>query len=114
MLNPLLSDLSSDIRTSLRALGRVPVLTAVIVLTVGIGIGASTAIFAAVDAALLRPLPYADPGRLVWIYTDAPPFKFRFSAVDFLALEAQQTQFGGIAAYTSRAMASTAGRRPSC
>jgi predicted permease len=103
------NDLTHEVRTALRALGRVPVLTAIIVLTVGIGIGASTAIFAAVDAALLRPLPYADSGRLFWIYTDAPPFRWRFSAVDFLALEAQQTHFESIAAYTERSMAFTTG-----
>ena len=33
----------------------------------------------------VRPLPYADPGRLVRIYTDAPPFRFRFSVADYLA-----------------------------
>ena len=42
-------------------------------LTVGLGIGATTVIFARCHAALLRPLPYADPGRLVRIYTDTPP-----------------------------------------
>ena len=103
------NDLAHEVRTALRALARVPVLTAVIVLTVGIGIGASTAIFAAVDAALLRPLPYTDPDRLVWIYTDAPPFRWRFSVVDYLALEAQQTHFESVAAYTERSMAFTTG-----
>jgi hypothetical protein len=101
------NDLAHEVRTALRALARVPVLTAVIVLTVGIGLGASTAIFAAVDAALLRPLPYADPGRLVWIYTDAPPFRWRFSVVDYLALDAQQTHFESTAAYTERSMVFT-------
>jgi predicted permease len=100
-----LEDLVQDVRICLRALGRAPMLTATIVATVGLGIGATTAIFGAVHAALLRPLPYREPGRLVRIYTDAPPYKFRFSVADYQALEAQQTRFERTAAYTERAMA---------
>jgi predicted permease len=100
-----LVDLLNDVRVSLRGLRRAPVMAVTIVAAVGLGIGATTAIFAAVHAALLRPLPYADPGRLVRIFTDAPPNRFRLSAVDYLALEAQQTQFARIAAYTDRTMA---------
>lgn len=59
-----------DVRISLRGLLRAPVMTAAIVLTVGLGIGATTVIFGAIDAALLRPLPYAQPDSLVRIYTD--------------------------------------------
>src|SRR6188768_2135043 len=88
-----LQDLGQDISISLRSLARAPILTLTIVLTVGLGIGATTVIFAAIEAAFLRPLPYAHPERLVWIYTDTPPFQFRLSAVDYLALEAQRTRF---------------------
>jgi hypothetical protein len=109
MRMPSPADLLQEARTSLRVLLRAPMLTAAIVLTVGVGVGATTAIFAAVDAALLRPLPYAAPDRLVWIYTDTPPFRFRLSAVDYLALEAQQTQFESVSAYTERSMAFTSG-----
>ena len=80
-------------------------MTLTIVITVGLGIGATTVIFSAIDAALLRPLPYADPDRLVRIYLDAPPNKFRFSVADYLALQTQQTRFEQIAGYTGRAMA---------
>jgi putative ABC transport system permease protein len=99
-----LTDLGQDIRVSLRALLRSPALAATILLTVGVGIGATTVIYAAVDAALLRPLPYKEPERLKWIYTDAPPFMFRFSLVDYQALEQQQTQFERVAAFTDRSM----------
>jgi putative ABC transport system permease protein len=98
-------DLVQDVRISLRSLARVPVLTLTVLITVGVGIGATTAMFSAINAALLRPLPYADPDRLVWIYTDAPPFEFRFSVADYLALEAQQTHFERIAGFTNRTMA---------
>ena len=69
-----------------------PVLTFHDPSTVGFGIGATTAIFSAVHAVLLKPLPYANPDRLVRIYTDTPPFKFRFSIADYLAFRDQQTQ----------------------
>ena len=102
-------DFMQDLRIGFRSLMRVPVLSLTIIVTVGLGIGATAAIFSAIDAALLRPLPYASPDALVRIYTDTPPFKFRFSVVDYLALEEQQTQFAQIAAYTDRAMTFSTG-----
>jgi hypothetical protein len=66
-------DFWRDCRYALRSLGRLPVLSATIVLTVGIGLGATTAMLAVVKAVLLDPLPYADSGSLVWIYKDARP-----------------------------------------
>jgi putative ABC transport system permease protein len=105
----IVQDLAQDVRISFRSLLRAPMLTATIVATVGLGIGATTVIFSAINAALLRPLPYAEPGRLVRIYTDAPPFQWRFSLVDFRALQEQQTHFERVAAYTDRAFSYTNG-----
>lgn len=99
-----LRDIMQDVRVSLRGLGRARVLSLTIVATVGLGLGATTAIFAAVHAAFFRPLPYRDPTTLVRIYTDAPPFKYRFSVADYLALRAQQTHFQEVATYTDRSM----------
>ncbi len=93
-----------DLRIGIRSLLRVPLLTLTIVATVGVGIGATAAIFSAIDAAMLRPLPYAHPDRLVRIYTDTPPFKFRFSAADYLAFTEQQTRFERHATYTDRSV----------
>jgi len=104
-----LEDFLGDVRISLRALLKVPILTLTIVATVGLGIGATTVIFSAVNAALLRPLPYAEPDRLVRIYTDAPPNRFQFSVADYLALDAQQTRFEKIAGYANREMTFTDG-----
>jgi putative ABC transport system permease protein len=88
-----------DLQHSVRSLARTPMLTATIVLTVGLGIGATTAIFSVINAVLLRPLPYPDPGQLVRIYTDSPPNRWPFSVADYRALDEQQTSFSQIAGY---------------
>jgi putative ABC transport system permease protein len=93
-----------DLRHSIRSLGRTPVLTMTIVLTVGLGIGATTAIFSVINTVLLRPLPYPDPGRLVRIYTDSPPNRWPFSVADYRALDEQQTSFSQIAGYRNTTM----------
>jgi predicted permease len=77
-----------------------PGLTSAIVLTVGVGIGGCTLVFAVVDTLFIRPLPYPDPDRLVWIYTDAPPNRWPFSVVDLQALQEQQSSFEELAAFT--------------
>lgn len=64
-----LEGLGSDIRDGLRSLIARPSLTIVVVLTLGLGIGANTAIFSAVNALLLRPLPFPEADRLVRITT---------------------------------------------
>ena len=105
----LFQDFMQDLRIGIRSLLRAPVLTLTIIVTVGLGLGATAAIFSAVSAALLRPLPYAAPQDLVRIYTDAPPFKFRFSAADYLAFTEQQRRFERHATYTDRALSFTNG-----
>ncbi len=62
-----------DVAYSLRSLARTPALTATIVLTVGVGLGATSAMIGVVRAVLVNPLPYAAPDNLFWIYTDSPP-----------------------------------------
>ena len=59
-----------DLSFAVRTLRRSPVFTLAAVLTIALGIGASTAIFSVTNAVLLRPLPYKDPGRLVVVYMD--------------------------------------------
>ena len=59
--------LMNDLRYAARLLRKSPLFTAAIVLTIAIGIGATTAIFSVVNAVLLRPLPFGDPGRLMQV-----------------------------------------------
>jgi putative ABC transport system permease protein len=78
-----------DVRSAWRALGRQPGLTLVVVLTLGLGIGATTAIVSVVHAVVFRPLPYSDPDRLVRYYTRFPSMKlekFALSPPEFREL----------------------------
>ena len=62
-----MSDLAQDLRYSFRGMRRDAGFTAFTILIAGLGIGASSTVFSVVNALLLRPLPFRDPGRLVWI-----------------------------------------------
>lgn len=63
---------AQDLRYTVRSWRSAPGVTLVAVLTVAIGIGATTAMFSVIDATLLHPLPYADPDRLVSVTADMP------------------------------------------
>ena len=62
--------LRGDVRYALRLFVRRPLLSAIVVLTLALGIGATTAIFSVVSAVLIEPLPYGEPDRLVTVWQD--------------------------------------------
>ncbi|MDQ4080620.1 MAG: ABC transporter permease, partial [Gemmatimonadota bacterium] len=73
----LIDDYVHDLRYAARVLRRAPGFTAGVALTLMLGIGATTAVFCVIDAALLRGLPYGDVDRLVWIIERSDDGRFR-------------------------------------
>jgi len=90
-----LHDLAGDARFALRSFSRSPSFTAVAVASLALGIGVNTAIFSAVNALLLEPLPYPHPDRLVWIDEEQV-----LPAVDFVDWSEHSQTLEAIAAYT--------------
>ncbi|HEV7797281.1 MAG TPA: ABC transporter permease [Pyrinomonadaceae bacterium] len=94
-----------DIRYGVRSLLKRPGFTAIAVITLALGIGANTAIFSVVSAVLLRPLPFADPDRLVMIWEDASFAGFPRntpSAANYVDVKTQNQVFEDVAAMDRR------------
>jgi putative ABC transport system permease protein len=87
-----------DVRYALRGLRRAPGFTGVAVLTLALGIGANTAIFSLVNAALLRPLPFKDPDQLVFLWnTNASREPEPLGPGRLMDFRAQTASFGALA-----------------
>lgn len=94
-----LETLWQDVRYGARTLRRWPGFTVVAVLTLALGIGANTAIFSVVNAVLLRPLPFRDPGKLCLVTESLPSFPILGpSYQNYLDFRDQAKSFEGIAA----------------
>jgi hypothetical protein len=91
----------TDIRYALRMLGKSPAFAASVILTLALGIGANTAIFTVANTLLLRPLPYADPGRLVLLFADRRGQLQGFSYLRYTLLREQTRSFSAVAAFAS-------------
>jgi len=97
-----MQNLLQDVRYALRQLRKSPgfAVTAILILT--LGIGASTAIFGFVDAALIRPLPYADPARLVDVTESAAMFpRANLSYPDYLDWKRLNQVFSSLVTYNT-------------
>ena len=99
----LLDELQQDLRYTVRILRRNPSFPIVAIITLALGIGANTAIFSVVNAVILRPLPYKDPGSLVMIWQKdiRRGTNQRVSYFNFSDWRAARSNFEDIAAYSS-------------
>jgi putative ABC transport system permease protein len=87
-----------DLRYAARSLRRAPGFTLVAVILLAVGIGANSAMFSLVDAALVRPLPFAHPSRLVMLWEQSPRNAHnRVSPLNFLDWSEQQQAFESVA-----------------
>ena len=100
---PLREALAQDVRYACRTLVKAPAFTAVVLVTLALGIGANTAIFSALNAVLLKPLPYPDAERLVMLVAYNPALGIsssNVSAADFTDWQREARSFEGLAAYS--------------
>jgi putative ABC transport system permease protein len=95
-----------DVRYGLRMLRKSPGFSAVAVLILALGIGASTSVFSLIDAVLIRALPYPDPERLVYLWSPNPRFQVPIQdlpplTADFYTIRSENRSFSNVALFTS-------------
>jgi putative ABC transport system permease protein len=105
--------LLQDLRYALRQLRKAPGFTAVAALSLALGIGATTAIFSVVYSVLLKPLPYADPNRIVAVFEIQPNGGWnRIADPNFDDFRNQSHGFDAIAKYSAYTAAVSGGSQP--
>ena len=93
----------ADLRFAIRSFSRQPGPTALIVLTLSLGVAANTAVFAIVDGLFLRPFPFPHPERLVYLNERAPTWNLEFTGInypDFVAWRERNRAFDAMALWT--------------
>lgn len=108
-----MNTLLQDFRYAWRRLLKTPGFSAIAVITLALGIGANTAIFTVIDAVLLRPLPYRDPGRLVLLAERWPAFpNLSVSYLNYIDWRDQNHSFSSVAAVRNTGMTLTGSGDP--
>jgi putative ABC transport system permease protein len=100
-MRDLVQDLVQDVRHGVRTFSQNPGFTAVAVITLALGIGATTSVFTVADAVILRPLPYEDPDGLVRLYSTSPSrdeYENVVGAADYLDWKEQSQSFEHLSA----------------
>src|SRR5262249_58636416 len=103
-------EMFQDLQFGWRMLARNKTFTFIAILSLAAGIGVNTAIFSAVNALLLRPLPYAEPERLVWVEEALPQATDRFVAgAPLFDLEEHSPALARVAAHNTQEFTLTRG-----
>jgi macrolide transport system ATP-binding/permease protein len=99
----MLDNLQHDVRFAFRQLRQTPAFTVTAILVLSLGMGASVTIFTFVDAALIKPLPYRDPNRLVGVFeTNALAVQSNLSYPDYLDWKRLNAVFSSLDIYQSQ------------
>src|SRR5215813_14120089 len=108
-MNTLLQDLKYGVRILLKH----PLVTAIAIVTLALGIGANTAIFSVVNAVLLNPLPYREPDRVVALWEKVPNLgRSRVAPANFHDWKKQNTVFEDVAAFGRNSLTLTGDGEP--
>jgi putative ABC transport system permease protein len=102
-----------DVRFGVRIFLRTPFVTMVMILLLGLGIGANSAMFSVVDMLMLHPVPYQEPDQLVFVWNRDPQGAVRdVSPADFLDFRAGTKSLAGLAAWMPTSFVVIGGERP--
>jgi putative ABC transport system permease protein len=111
----ILENAGRDLRYGLRQLRRSPVFASIAILTIALGIGATSAIFSVINSVALKPLAYPNSDRLMFITSQFPTLgfdKFWISPPEYFELRERSKSFTDIAAYRSTSLNVSDGARP--
>ena len=97
-----MAQLVQDVRLAARRLGRTPGFTLLALVTLALGIGANTALFSVVHAVLLKPLPFAEPDRLYWVWSrHTSTDRYPFSLPEFCDYRDRNRTLGALAGFAN-------------